>query len=294
MYGKLINFAKKYDIMNKRLICTILLLGFLTWHQANSETQERENPIAVIKQQPGMCGIFLKWGFIGDSLCSGEHEYHKKDGKKGYKDLYQYSWGQKMCRAMGATGDNYSQGGETTRGWIDHFWDNPANRNYDISAQADPKQAYIVALGVNDSNNGRVPVGDVKKDINLKNYHKNADTFAGNYAGIIQRVKSIQPDARFFVVTIPDNLTDERRSPYNEVIRTMPTLFSNVYLLDIDKYGPSYKDPEFRSRYFMGGHLTAMGYQYTAWMFLTYIDHIIRQNPKDFEQVAFIGTPYKY
>lgn len=51
---------------------------------------------------------------------------------------------------------------------------------------------------------------------------------------------------------------------------------------------------DFRTKYFMGGHLNAAGYQYTAWMFMTYIDWIIRHNLKNFEQVAFIGTDYKY
>lgn len=80
-----------------------------------------ENPIGMVSQHPGYCSIFHSWGFIGDSLCSGEHEYHKPDGSKGYIDLYDYSWGQRICSATGAKGENYSQGGETVRGWIEHF-----------------------------------------------------------------------------------------------------------------------------------------------------------------------------
>lgn len=41
-----------------------------------------ENPIGMVSQHPGYCSIFHSWGFIGDSLCSGEHEYHKPDGSK--------------------------------------------------------------------------------------------------------------------------------------------------------------------------------------------------------------------
>ena len=40
--------------------------------------------------------------------------------------------------------------------------------------------------------------------------------------------------------------------------------------------------------------MNAMGYEYTAWMFMTYINWIIEQQPEDFQQVGFIGTPYKY
>lgn len=189
----------------------------------------------------GFCGIFRLWGFIGDSLCSGEHEYHK---------------------------DN-------------------------IDAKVSPKQAYIMALGVNDCNR-KHPVGDIKTDIDTVDFLNNADTYAGNYAGIIQRVKSIQPDAKIFVVTNPDYQGEERQ-PYNAVVRAMADIFSNVYVIDIDKFGPSYaKGTDFRERYFTGGHLNAMGYQQTAWMLMAYIDRIIRQHPEAFSQVAFIGTDYKY
>lgn len=97
-----------------------------------------------------------------------------------------------------------------------------------------------------------------------------------------------------FVVTNPDYQGEERQ-PYNAVVRAMADIFSNVYVIDIDKFGPSYaKGTDFRERYFRGGHLNAMGYQQTAWMLMAYIDRIIRQHPEAFSQVAFIGTDYKY
>lgn len=250
------------------------------------------SPISKLSSDPGFCSIFHSWGFIGDSLCSGEHEYHREDGSKGYVDLYEYSWGQRMCAAMGVEGENYSQGGETAAGWIEHFWNNPDNRNNDIDAKASPKQAYIIALGVNDAAKGYEP-GNVKSDINIEDYTRNAGTFAGYYGGIIQRVKSIQPDAVFFVVTKPR--TGEKEDEFNKVIRSMPEVFNNVYVIDLFRHGPSYaRGTDFRDIFFLGGHMNAAGYEYTAWMFMTYIDSIIRDNMKDFSQVAFIGTDYEY
>ena len=35
-------------------------------------------------------------------------------------------------------------------------------------------------------------------------------------------------------------------------------------------------------------------YRLTALMVESYIDYIIRNNPEDFKQVSFIGTPYYY
>ena len=96
--------------MKKITLLAILLALFATGLNA------QENPIAQISRTPGWCTIFHRWGFIGDSLCSGEHEYVRADGNKGYNDNYEYSWGQRIVAAIGgAEGENYSQGGETAR-----------------------------------------------------------------------------------------------------------------------------------------------------------------------------------
>ncbi len=240
-------------------------------------------------QAPGFSGIFHKWGFIGDSLSSGEFESFQEDGKtKAYLDYYDYSWGQRMCAYMGATGDNYSQGGETTKGWVQHFWDAPQNRNRNIDAKADPKQAYMIALGANDARS--LQPGNARTDINLEDYTKNADTYAGWYGGIIQRVKTIQPDARFFLVTLARGR--QNIDKYNEVIRDIAGMFPNTYLIELDKYAPDYAQKDFHEAFYLQGHLNPAGYEWTAWMFLNYIDWIIRHNMKDFSKVGLIGTPY--
>ena len=265
--------------MKKALLITLCLLAFGVVSPA------QVNPLAEISQNPGWCTIFHRWGFIGDSLCSGEHEYVRPDGNNGYNDVFDYSWGQRIVAAVGgAAGDNYSQGGETAKGWIDHFWDSPCNRNADIDAKVNLKQAYIMALGVNDSHSG-IPAGDVKKDVDFKDYTKNAATFIGYYCGIIQRVRSLQPKSRFFIVTMPDDYGNET---FNEELRKLPDYFDNLYVLDIAKYGPSYKDPAFKARYFTMGHMNAAGYQFTAWMFMTYINWIVENNIKDFADIAFV------
>lgn len=249
-------------------------------------------PLATISQLPGLAGIFHSWGFIGDSLCSGEHESRGDDGTMGYHDYYDYSWGQRMCQATGATGDNYSQGGETAPGWIEHFWDAPNNRNNNICAKDSPKQAYIIALGVNDKNRGDA-AGDIATDVNLDDYTKNAPTFAGYYAGIIQRVKSIQPDAKIFVVTPPRDGNDF--AAFLPVIRGMADIFDNVYVVDLNRYAPDHSEgSDIRNNYYMGGHLNAAGYQYSAWQMMSYIDWIVRHNMPAFSQVAFIGKGLKY
>ena len=65
--------------------------------------------------------------------------------------------------------------------------------------------------------------------------------------------------------------------------------FDNSYVLDLRAYAPVY-DAEFRRQFFLGGHMSPAGYVFTAKLFLSYIDYIIRHNMGDFKQVGFIGT----
>lgn len=37
--------------------------------------------------------------------------------------------------------------------------------------------------------------------------------------------------------------------------------------------------------------MNAAGYRLTALMVESYIDYIIRNNPEDFKQIGFVGTP---
>ena len=76
-----------------------------------------------------------------------------------------------------------------------------------------------------------------------------------------------------------------------ELIRTLSTMFENCYVLDFRKYAPVY-DEEFHRHFFLGGHLNAAGYRLTALMVESYIDYLVRNNPEDFAQIGFVGTPY--
>lgn len=278
-----------------RRLFTLVLAAFLA---ANLPAQnaEEENPLANISQAPGLCSIFHYWGFIGDSLCSGEFEYTKPDGKTGYWDCYEYAWGQRMCDLMGVKGEIFSKGGETAKGWIRHFWDSNENKLKNC-AKDNPKQVYMIALGVNDSNPKNTkdyPLGSTTLDIDLRNYNNNALSFAGCYAGIIQRLQEMQPEVKIFVVTIPR--TDKRYTGYNAVIRQMADIFRDVWVIDLEKYATSYyESDEFKALYKPDrhGHLNPAGYEYTAWEFMTYIDWIIRHDMAPFKEVGFMlpGAP---
>lgn len=248
---------------------------------------DNEKPLDRIVTDGGFTGVFRTIGCIGDSLSSGEFESMDEEGNRGYHDCFEYSWGQYIARSAGCTVYNFSRGGMSAKEYMESFAE---NNNY--WAEDKLCQAYIIALGVNDLLNQGQALGSVD-DINHDDYTKNADTFAGHYAAIIQRLKSMQPKARFFLMTMPrtKDARDEKKEAHARLLEELTHVFEFTYLLDFYRYAPIY-DEEFRRRFYLGGHLSPAGYLLTARMTESYIDYIVRYNPEDFAQIGFIGKPY--
>lgn len=247
------------------------------------------NPLDQIRPDGGFCGIFRTIGCIGDSLSSGEFESLDEDGKKGYHDYFEYSWGQYLARLAGCKAYNFSRGGMTAK----EYWESFAEAN-DFWNPDKLCQAYIIALGVNDLMGQKQEVGSTA-DICLEDYEKNAPTFAGYYAKIIQRLRTMQPQARFFLMTMPRQEEEAERQELRErhaaLLYELAELFPYTYVLDFHRYAPVY-DAEFKRRFFLGGHMNPAGYLLTAQMVASYIDFLIRRNMEDFAQVGFIGEPF--
>ena len=248
------------------------------------------NPLETLVQDGGFVGIFRTIGCIGDSLSSGEFESMDENGNKGYHDYFEYSWGQCIARMCGSTCFNFSRGGMTAKEYCQSFADNM--RFWDPQYAC---QCYIIALGVNDIHNQDMEIGTTD-DICRDDYTKNADTFTGWYAHIIQRLKAIQPRAKFFLMTMPRETSrrnQEKSQAHRKALYNLADYFDNTYIIDLYEYAPVYDD-EFKKKFYMGGHLNPMGYVLTAHMTASYIDYIIRHNPKDFKEVGYIGTELKY
>ena len=246
-----------------------------------------EQPLDRMVSDGGFCGIFRTVGCIGDSLASGELESLDDQGKKGYHDLYDYSWGQYLARMCGSRAINFSRGGMTAK----VFWES-FGESCGCWAQENVCQAYIIALGVNDQKG--IATGSAA-DIDTEHPENCKETFAGYLGRIILRLKSMQPKARFFLVTRPNEETDaERRAHivnHRRLMHELAALFDYTYVIDLLEYGPVY-DAEFKRVFFLGGHMNPAGYLLTARMFASYIDYIIRHTPADFTQIGFVGTPY--
>ena len=247
---------------------------------------ENEKPLDRLPADGGFCGILRTIACVGDSLASGEFEVDPAEYDGVYFDRYEHSWGQYLARMTGSKVYNFSAGGMTAQeyceGWAEQkgFW------NPDLAANA-----YIIALGCNDLFNNHQASGSMA-DVDPENWRNNRPTFAGYYARIIQRYKEIQPEAKFFLVTSPvyDIWPDsaEQRRNLSNVLYGLAELFSDTYIIDLEKYAPPY-DEEFRRHFCLGTHMNPCGYKLSAIFIGAYIDYIIRHNMKDFELVGMMG-----
>ncbi len=240
-----------------------------------------DRPLPV-EDMPANCGymaIFDRIGVVGDSLASGEMAYGGSvdESTTNYVDMYEYSWLQFIARWCGSTGYNFSKGGLSTRTFLSDVGGQLGKMN-----NAENKcKCYFIALGHNDKNQG-VPIGTAN-DIDLTNYNNNADTYYGNYAGIIQRIKAIEPNAIIFPITMKPKAFET--GGYNTAVRYMAEIFDNVYVLDMYQY---YRNiPEW---HYTEGHGNIMGYSWYAKELICYVDWIVRNNHDKFKYVQFIGT----
>ena len=254
---------------------------------------QTEKPLERLLPDGGFCGIFRTIACIGDSLSSGEFESMNEEGKRGYHDYYEYSWGQYIARTIGSKVYNFSKGGMTAQKYCESFA--AENGFWDEDKLC---QCYIMALGVNDISKtirGDIEFGSAA-DVDVEHPENSKPTVMGYYGRIIATYKKMQPKARFFLMTMPKSASlDEQRNTlrncFRDEVYKLAEMFSFTYVLDLTAYAPVY-DEEFKKHFYLGGHLNAAGYLFTAKMVMSYMDYIIRHNMDDFCQIGFVGTPY--
>jgi len=244
---------------------------------------ENEQPLDRLLEGGGFCSIFRTFACVGDSLSSGEFQLPKEDGKWGYYDMFDYSWGQFMARTLGSKVYNFSKGGMTAKAYLETFGEEKGYWNPELKCQA-----YFMALGVNDIFNQHQELGsvdDIKED-----WHENAKTFAGYYGAVLQRYREISPEAKFFLITPPRDekpAWTEDGARVAALLYTIAERFPNCYVIDLHRYAPAY-DREFRDRFFLYGHMNPAGYALTAKMMISYVDYIIRHDMKSFDMLGFL------
>ena len=204
-----------------------------------------------INETMDMLGIVKDWGFIGDSLNSGEIYFNRGDSERISGDMYAYSWGQNICQLCKTVGTNFSSGGLTAKTWIANYW-GTSMKGYKTGGggetfNANPKQVYTICLGTNEINamlrggmNAETRAAYIGSwdDVDINDFNNNADTFYGNYSGIIQRIKSIQPSAKIFLINIFSMFHDnsirlEINAAISEIHSYFTTLTTEDYLISL-------------------------------------------------------------
>lgn len=245
-----------------------------------------EIPLSHLISDGGFASIFRRIGCIGDSLASGEFQLKNDDGSFQYHDKYEYSWGQFIARATGARVFNFSKGGMCASYFMEGF--GQLCGCWDSDKQC---QAYIIALGHNDLINAHQEVGSIDS-VDIDNPEKNPKTFAGYYASIIAKLRTLQKDPYFFLMTMPKSEiphpsdANEHRESHAKLLHEFAAIVPNCFVLDFHKYVTF--DEQFRKDYYLNGHMNPCGYLLTAKMIMSYIDYIVRRNPSRFELVGMM------
>lgn len=246
-----------------------------------------EKPLEKLLPDGGFCGIFRTIGCVGDSLSSGEFQTQKADGSWRYTDMFEYSWGQFMARTIGSKVYNFSKGGMTAKRYYTEFADMMDYWNPEYACQA-----YIIALGVNDRNEKLCPLGDAS---NVSADEADfTDTYPGYYCAIIRKLKTIQPNAKFFLITPPRNEDSKRNAQIDiicQIIYKVAEVFPNCYVMDLAQYAPVMDDFQ-REKFWLYGHMNPCGYILSAKQIMSYMDYIIRHNITDFNYAGFIGKEH--
>ena len=230
--------------------------------------------------------IFRFMAVIGDSLSSGEFEIPNPNDSSSmsYIDKIPYSWAQFLARKNDLTMYNFTRGGMTAKEYINSF-----AQDHDFFNKKYQSQAYIIALGVNDLLARHFPMGNLD-DIDTINYLNNKDSFIGDYARIILKYKNISPEAKFFLVNMPQEESDNKehiqiKKDFNNLLYSLVKILKNCYVIDLYNKMPIYTN-ESKKLYYLNGHLSPMGYVYTAEIIDNLIDEIIRNNPDDFKYIG--------
>ena len=154
-------------------------------------------------------------------------------------------------------------------------------------------QAYIIALGNNDSFVCGHPLGSVK-DVNAECPQDNADTFFGNMAKSFANLNDRAKCAYFcsLLRNFALKACDKDIRYIASELAKLCDMFDFTYLLDMTAHAPVY-DAEMRKSFGLGFHPNPMGYYAYALMVANYIDYVIRSNPREFATIPFVGTSLK-
>lgn len=247
------------------------------------------NPLDIISSDANFVSSFGKIACIGDSLTAGNLNYN--GSSTGEYEGISTSYPSILAKFTGNTVLNFGRGGITAKDYI------TIAESKGVFETSNKCNAYIISLGTNDIGYNGSFSGDTTTDIDLANCENNANTSVGRYSKLIQKILEFQPKAKIFCSCIPNTRNSlATRTEANTKIKSIVELFpNNCYVMDFQTYGVKVEDvDDWKSKYYNGGHLNALGYNLFAKMVLSYMNWIIENNPNHFRNIGFIGTDYDW
>lgn len=247
---------------------------------------------SVINDYDYLYKMFESVGIIGDSFSAVRTYYIDYLGStQTVGDVEENSWGKAMERNSNRTYKIFAKGGLEASQWL-----TDTDKGYPVASLTENLcQAYIIGLGINDSARHDTSYIGTVADIDTTNEDLNANSFIGNYAKIIQKMKKLQRGVKIFVLTMGDSTTDTNAptyQAYNEAIREIAGFFENVYLIDL--YALHHEEYAEENGFFktntLANHFTPPAYQVVAKYISNEMSKIMYENPNDFIYTSFIGT----
>ena len=259
----------------------------------NDEVQTMSGKVNMINT-PSLFSCFLKFGIIGDSLSSGCCIYNTEEAPSQItgKDFYDHAWGKYMSRRLGTQSIFFSQGGLTTRSWLTTDW--IQTKFIEADALCD---CYIVYLLTNDCwALGESYLGTINDITN--DYTQNPDTYYGNYARIIEKIREISPKAPIFMLTKPSPSNDPYIGKFNTAVRNIANYYgknNNVHLIDVHQLAINeFSQSSFISSNRRQAHYNAAGYNAISQVLEKLFNKYMYDNIDYFKQIEFINTDYHY
>ena len=187
--------------------------------------------------------LFQTVGVIGDSYASGEL-YSNSTTNVG--DIFAISWLQQLARKFGFKGINFSKGGLSTRSWLTD------SNGLPLLNSSDPCDLILLCLGINDYYHLGENYLGTPSDMDTL-----ADSFYGNYAKIINSVKTKNEKTRMIIFTIADPDKSTTINKFNDAIKNIASKFT-IPCADENSY--EYFKSDLFSKNMIGGHPIAVNY----------------------------------
>lgn len=187
--------------------------------------------------------LFERIGVVGDSFASGEVVLEEGS----YIDHYSISWPRILARRCGVSVTNFTRGGLDTRSWLTD------DMGLTLMESTEPQNLYLLALGINDANRDGLSYLGSTTDM-TDDPDSNPDTFYGNYARIISRIRAHAPAAKIVMTTLVRQ--DGAFPMFNQAIRDIAG-HHGVPVMDLRD------DPFFTGSFYQrmqGGHPTSVVY----------------------------------